>query len=247
MELISLPSELLQDILLLLKPAQLLTTCRSSPVIQTICQSEYFWQQKLQRDYPQTILNRKMSEGSQEYYQRIYQMPAELKLINKFFQQLEQIYQEEIDKLNKSEYNFTNLDDGFPFLEFVVKQSIAPVYQEYMIDAIPDTNRLKYILNQNVYQRPTLTIDPLFTTTVFSNWKLLFNYIYDQIINTNSQIIALAVSEVLHPQNLKRETYSDSGVMIVLDNLPLETQLDPDLQIYSENIDISQDFFFEQS
>ena len=244
MELISLPSELLQDILLLLKPYQLFSICRSNLQIQNICQDEYFWQQKVQRDYPKMILNRRIDEGAREYYRRLYQMSTELKLIYKFFEQLETLYREQLQKVNKSPNNFTNLSAGFYFLEFVCKQPSFPTYVEYSIIAVPGGNSLSYEVNARKYSRPEFT--PLLTDTIFSDWIVVFNYLYDQIINSKSQIIALAVSEVLHPQNIKRETVYGGGGMIVLDNLPLETNLPLNLQIYSENINISEDFFFEQ-
>ncbi len=75
MELTSLPKDALREILIKLKISDLFQICQTSLKIKSICQNNYFWEQKIvSDDFLIYGIERIPNESAKEYYLRIYSM-----------------------------------------------------------------------------------------------------------------------------------------------------------------------------
>lgn len=217
MSFISLPLDTLNEILLTLKAEDLLNVCRSNQKIRALCLRESFWSRKLQLDFPNSLLSRNLNETDRNYYSRLYQISkTPLGLIKKAFIQMNQIYQEELNKNPSDPRNIVNIGQ-FPFLQIITKTNILPQYRYYEIYGEPYAEpggELKFRVYIDDYFEPDATLSQLLEGFDYIS---MFNYLYDQIFQ-KEQILALSVSEALHPNNIKRKVYDDSGTMVVFDH-----------------------------
>lgn len=80
MELVRLPKETLNDILIKLPLIDLSQMCQLNTNIKHICDNDYFWEQKVITDnLLKYEIVRKPHESGREYYQRIHSMSEDAK------------------------------------------------------------------------------------------------------------------------------------------------------------------------
>ena len=158
-----------------------------------------------------------------------------------YFNDLETIYSTQLKITNVSRNNITKLY-CFPFLSFVFRTGNSS-YKEIMVDAVPSGSNINYNVNVSDYRRPSLVTDNGFITNLCTNKEEALNFINEKL--GDGKIIALAISEVLHKDNIYKNTYDDNALMVVLDTLSNEAGIEACLKPYSENINISDDFTCE--
>ena len=71
----TLPNELNVRLFLEMDYPTLMNLCQGNRQIYDFCQSEYFWQQKLFRDYPDLVQYKPLEMTYQEHYRSLYYLP----------------------------------------------------------------------------------------------------------------------------------------------------------------------------